>query len=154
MGTENSKNVTPKKHLNEQLLRHCNKYPKTEMEIDLHKFIIEYIHFENTAKQLLQIFKNSKYKPCSIKIDEINKMNGQFNVINRNELILELLGSNSPYTLRHTKSARQLRNPIFHEWNKQDRDEAIKRVCDFSTKFKEFNNYVLNWANSEKSQSC
>jgi len=96
-------------------------------------FLLKYVGFESVARKVWNYSRKIKKKEvgdshASIPAPSLNKALKAFGV-QLNELVVERLLS-SDMTKRGSKSARNLRNGIVHQWSEPDCNEIKLRYSD------------------------
>jgi len=98
-------------------------------------FLLKFVAFEAVARKIWNYSRKIKKKDASdsyasIPAPSLNKALKAFG-IQLNELVVERLLS-SDLTKRGSKSARNLRNAIVHQWKESDCDEVKQRYSDLT----------------------
>jgi hypothetical protein len=104
-------------------------------------FLLKYVGFESVARKIWNYSRKIKKKDTSdsfaaIPAPSLNKALKTFGV-QVNELVIERLLS-SDMTIRGSKSARNLRNAIVHQWKEPDCDEIKQRYSDLLSDMDKF----------------
>jgi hypothetical protein len=104
-------------------------------------FLLNYVAFEAVARKVWNYSRKLKKKDAadsyaSIPALSLNKALKAFGVQLNNLVVEKLLSSD--LTKRGSKSARNLRNAIVHQWKKSDCDEVQLRYVDLSNDIDKF----------------
>jgi hypothetical protein len=103
-------------------------------------FVLNYISFESQARKVWQYYrcrnKSRTESKAGIPILELENALKYFDIKLDSEILKLLLDSNRG--TRGKKSARNLRNGMFHQWREKDCGEASQRYEEFSHAFDVF----------------
>ena len=103
-------------------------------------FMFEYVSFEAQARKIWHYYRCRKKKKsesrAGIPILELEKAQDYFDIKLDPEILKLLLDSKREK--RGKKSARNLRNGMFHQWLEKDCNEASQRYEEFSHAFETF----------------
>ena len=109
-------------------------------------FILNFVSFEANSRRICHYYRCRKASKSEsrgpILIDQLEKALAFYEVTFPRENLDKLL--NSKLKKRGGKSARNLRNGIFHRWCKSDCAEATKRFEEFSALFQNFEDSLLS----------
>lgn len=115
-----------------QLLR---RKPDGTGQVD--QFLLGYIFVEATLREVLRAYRSAQphgnveeKKGYPIRKDVVAKSVTHFGIQIPNQSIELLLDSRA--NKRGKKSARNLRNALVHEWNKEDADEVENRATELN----------------------
>jgi hypothetical protein len=114
------------------LVNLMSREPKIDGAGTVEQFVLRYIFFEAVLRELISGYRSAKaprdsmYKQNeSIRLDTVFKSLSHFAIAVPHEVIDALLNSKS--NMRGSKSARNLRNALVHQWKAEDATEVELR---------------------------